>query len=391
MAVIDSAELLLQPIYSGSGDWQDQSGNSHHGVVTGATWDTDHWVFDATGEKIVVPDHADLDFGITDDFTYMVVFETADATPAATMWLMGKKSSLGPGDAGCALWLQTNGYARGLVADTVDAAGTDAPSACSDNTKHVIAFVRDQSVGDDITTFIDGSPTASPPNDDTTLTLANAIGLTFGQRGAQDDTSRFYGFIYAAAVWRSGLSTADVVTAGTEILQTAVELTATISTTATVATSSLALSQENAFTLIPDGDQTGDSVINEQGATSNTYLSIDDDPDSPDLSDYIFTQGVDGYKFYDLSATPGDFSAVTSSRIRADVRKINISGFTVNLYAQIFDADEVTDWTDEVVVATEATSDGLVEASYFTINATGLAATKGEWDTARVKLRWDYT
>ena len=169
------------------------------------------------------------------------------------------------------------------------------------------------------------------------------------------------------------------------------DLTGSLTGTSTITVSSLSLSQENVFTLIPNGDQTRDSVINEQGATINLYQSIDDDPDSPDLSDYVFTQGVDGSMFFDLSATPGDFSAVTSLEVRADIRKINISGYTVNLYAQVFDADELTDWTDEVVVATEGTSDGLVEASYFTINATGLAATKGEWDTARVKLRWDYT
>ena len=55
MAVIDSAELLLQAKnYSGSGAWQDESGNGHHaqlGSTSGADtndpqFDTDH--FDLT-------------------------------------------------------------------------------------------------------------------------------------------------------------------------------------------------------------------------------------------------------------------------------------------------------------------------------------------------------
>ena len=392
MAVIDSAALLLRGHtyvdLGGGSDWLDESGNNYDGVITGATFDTDHFVFDAAGEKIVIADNDDLDIALADNYTLMVVVEHTSL--AATQCVVSKKNLLTT-DVGYAIYYSSGSDRYDAPLYDTGGLGAVATTWSSDvlvDTKYVVAQVANRT-DDDITIFWDGVPGSSPPADPRTATSENAYDFIIGQTAAA--ASPLTGYVYAVAFWTSALSDADVVTAGTELLQTAVELTATISSTSTVGVSSLSLSQENAFTLIPDGDQTGDSVINEQGSTSNTYLSIDDDPDSPDLSDYVFTQGVDGYKFYDLSATPGDFSAVTSLRVRADVRKINISGFTVNLYAQVFNAAEDTNWTDEVVFATQATSDGLVEASYFTINATGLAATKPEWDAARVKVRWDYT
>ena len=269
MAVIDSAELLLRGhIYSGSGAWQDQSGNGHHGTATGATYNaTDKcFDFDTSGEEIRVPHHADLDIADGVGVTIMIVCETSDNS-IDWQYLCGKKANTGTGNAGYMYWIPTNGIPRGMVSDGTLYVGANAPSGITNDTKTVVAFRRSPHTtgDDDIQTHIDGSAGA-PSTDPTTATLANAIDFMIGNGATNGE--QLIGKVYDVAMWRTDLSDADIATAGTEILQTAVELTATILSTSTVGVSSLALSQENAFTLIPDGDQTRDSVINEQGATS---------------------------------------------------------------------------------------------------------------------------
>ena len=143
------------------------------------------------------------------------------------------------------------------------------------------------------------------------------------------------------------------------------------------------------MTLTPNADGTRSNVLNENTGTADLYTSVDDDPDTPTTTNWISAFDNDGYVFLDMTPTPDNFGDAVSLEVRASVEAALFTTDQSDLYAQVFAANETTTYTDEVLFATEA-SDGLVTAS-FTINATGLAATKSAWDTARIKLRWDYT
>ena len=119
---------------------------------------------------------------------------------------------------------------------------------------------------------------------------------------------------------------------------------------------------------------------------------MNDDPDAPVTSDWIGTSEVVMVAFsLTCTATPSDFVSMTTPlTVRAHVGSLAFTTDTCSLYAQVFAADETTAYTaPEVSLATQASS-GLVTAN-MTVNATGLAATKANWDAARLRLRWDYT
>ena len=142
-------------------------------------------------------------------------------------------------------------------------------------------------------------------------------------------------------------------------------------------------------TLRPDGDGTRSAVVTETGSTSNLYASIDDDPDTPTTTDWNSPGAQAGSMFYDVTATPGNFSNMTSLNVKVHTAAV---GFTVDsaaVYAQMFKSDETTALTDEVAVGSSG-SPGLADVA-FTLNAAGLAASKADWDAARLKLRWTYT
>jgi hypothetical protein len=144
-------------------------------------------------------------------------------------------------------------------------------------------------------------------------------------------------------------------------------------------------------TFTPNGDGTNTNVVDEADGTTNIYTSVDEDPDhNPTTTNYIGTKELDGSIFFDVTATPSDMDSMdTPLTVRADVDPQDFAADTCTLYAQMFASNESTNYTDEVSLATQASS-GLVTAD-LTVNATGLAASKTDWDAARLRLRWDYT
>ena len=144
------------------------------------------------------------------------------------------------------------------------------------------------------------------------------------------------------------------------------------------------------FTLRPNGDGTITGIFNELGVTSGLYTSVDDDPDTPTLTDWNTSGEGDGNTFYELDPTESDFESILNPlNFRGYLDSTDFGADTAILYAQIYSADESTPYTDEVSVGTQASS-GIVSVD-FTVNATGLAANKAAWDAARIRLRWDYT
>lgn len=228
MAVIDSAVLLLQAKnYSGSGDWLDESGNSHDGVISGATFSTDHFVFNGSTDIITVAHHTDLDFGLSDSFTIMAVVEASAVPPPNIEWIAGKKTDYAVGNAGYTLYVNTSSQPRLWLVDNSSNNAGDLAAALTQDTKQVAAGVRNVT-DDDIEAFTDGTGSGSPATDPSTGTgPSNTVDFTIGK--APSSVLAWTGKIYAVALWASALSDADVATAGDELLTDTVELAGTIS------------------------------------------------------------------------------------------------------------------------------------------------------------------
>ncbi len=214
MAGLADAVMLLQAKnYSGSGNWLDESGNSHDGVITNAVFtDGDHFYLDEAGDYITVSDHADLDFAALEDFTLMVSLEY-DAT-ASIAWpiIAGKKATSGGVSAGYTLYAKladNEGYMA--IAD-----GAAAASEFTGNDQipfgTPVVFTGVRNAQATIEVFIDGVSKNSAA-DGTTLTLAQATDFIIGDNGNLSGAT-FKGKIFAVALWRSALSAADIAAAG---------------------------------------------------------------------------------------------------------------------------------------------------------------------------------
>lgn len=211
--------------------------------------------------------------------------------------------------------------------------------------------------------------------------LGSAIGWTVG---TADES--YYG---VAAVYRAvGLAHQILTATGTQ--ESVASWTNAVRASAAVATFMPSAASGTPFTLTPDGDGSRSVVLNEANTTTNLFASVDDSPDTPDTSNWLTTGEGDGYVFLDVSATPADFGSINNPlTVRAYLDSVGFSTDTCVVYAQMFASDETTPYTDEQQVGTEA-STALVTAD-LTVNATGLAATKADWDAAKLRIRWDYT
>lgn len=138
---------------------------------------------------------------------------------------------------------------------------------------------------------------------------------------------------------------------------------------------------------VADGTQTN---IQRNSGETQSWRAVDDDPSAVDATDWIANSiGLDASCFMLLSDMPSDF--VSMGYLAVDLHAVTFTRVddTINLYAQVFEADEVTALTDEVLVGTEAT---FAAATMVTIGFSGVVGgTKSRWDGARIKLRWDHT
>jgi hypothetical protein len=84
---------------------------------------------------------------------------------------------------------------------------------------------------------------------------------------------------------------------------------------------------------------------------------------------------------------PADFGNAETGTIEVRTQGENITTETMQLYARLFQADEITPLSNEVLVATETGDDGWTNN---TIVFTGIDTTadKATWDAARVRFRW---
>lgn len=135
-----------------------------------------------------------------------------------------------------------------------------------------------------------------------------------------------------------------------------------------------------------NGDGTIADVVDEGGATTDLYQSIDDDPDTPNDADWVNNQVAAASAFFDLDDMPAGFGNAESLSIEVRVRGQNWDTGNVSLFARVYQSDETTPLTDEIEL-TELSADG----SFANVGGTftGLVAgSKSIWDGARVRFRW---
>lgn len=145
--------------------------------------------------------------------------------------------------------------------------------------------------------------------------------------------------------------------------------------------------------LAPDGDGTIDVTIEHDGGTGPPfYTHCDENPASPG-TDWVGNDQTetDGVAFFEVANTPSDFGFIDSLSVDYSRQAQGFSDDTCILYVQVFASNESTNYTDEITLADETDTTKITEVGTFTINATGLAASKADWDGARIRFRWDYT
>ena len=232
--------------------------------------------------------------------------------------------------------------------------------------------------------------TASDSTQDADYTSLSAIGTAAG--GAASGMSHRVGTRIASGL-TSETATTDLVPTGQIVFFLAAfkEVSsgnATASPAAFTPTLSLGTpgSGSDLDTLLPNGDGTVTN-INSTDVTFST--EVDDLPGSAG-SDYLYNDTLDGSVLLTLENMPADFASMRHIQFFYEVDTNNFAGDTCVLYGSVTASDETTAYTDEVQLATQTTAAGTYSI-VVPINATGLAASKTDWDGARLKLRWDYT
>ena len=140
-----------------------------------------------------------------------------------------------------------------------------------------------------------------------------------------------------------------------------------------------------------DGDATGSNVVNELNNTTNLYASIDDDPGSPNDTDWVNNRTTElsgPSQFFTLENMPSGFDSADSVSVTVRHRGQEFSGPVVNvvLNVRIYKADETTPLTNSVQAAVETSNSSWTNT---TVQLTGVVgATKADWDGARLLLEW---
>ena len=144
--------------------------------------------------------------------------------------------------------------------------------------------------------------------------------------------------------------------------------------------------------LRPNGDILTTSILKvNSGGDTLWYQCIDDDPDSPDSSDYIYNSNdIDATLKVDLTATDADLSNMDTATVAAYFSSNGTrSDDSIVIYIKITNAAETTDYIVETEIArwdSGGAQTGLRTAG--SVTAAGIAATKADWDAARLHIRY---
>lgn len=140
-------------------------------------------------------------------------------------------------------------------------------------------------------------------------------------------------------------------------------------------------------TLYATSDGTISSVVNELDTTTNLYQSVDDDPATPSDSDYINNTITPASVFFGLTDMPTDFGNMDTLSITFRLATANYAS-NVSLYAQIFQSDESTSMSNEMLIETVTGNAGFANDAEVVFTGLNTTAGKSTWDAAKVRLRW---
>ncbi len=209
-----SVEVLLQgKNYSGSGNWLDESGNSHDATpVDTPTFRSDHFVLNGSSQYLEIADHDNLDFADGEDFTAMVALRSYTVTGGQDT-ILAKRTTTS-GSAGTVGWLlRLNNAAVGIILDDGVTAPSDANTLIIN--QYAVVVGRRDDTTPEVEAFLDGVGSGSPGTGnagDLTNAEVIRIGAKSGAAG-----NYFNGEIYAVALWRALLTDAEIVLAGQEL------------------------------------------------------------------------------------------------------------------------------------------------------------------------------
>jgi hypothetical protein len=176
--------------------------------------DRDLFLFDGTDDYLSVADHADLDFGASDDLSVLALVRVHDETRGEG-FVVKSTSSFTSSAAGYSLNnSSTDSYIQFRTNDGALITSL-SPTGLAVRTLAQVAGVRDTSVAD-VTALLGGSA-GTPEADASPGSLSNGEALVIG-RNATTGSTYTWGQIIAVVLWREALSDADVAAAGEALL-----------------------------------------------------------------------------------------------------------------------------------------------------------------------------
>ena len=170
--------------------------------------DRSHFWFDGVNDRIIWSDHADLDFGASDDFTVGAGLRGYDFDLGSPLSILNKRNAAGGFSAGWGLVAENGANAGSFIFG--DGTGGANDRFASPGNGEAVTWIGVRNVGDDdAELFEHGVGSGSPATDTSTGSLANAIDLGVGSHG-NGSASYFKGEIWAISVNAAAFTDGEV-------------------------------------------------------------------------------------------------------------------------------------------------------------------------------------
>jgi hypothetical protein len=137
--------------------------------------------------------------------------------------------------------------------------------------------------------------------------------------------------------------------------------------------------------LTPNADHTAINVI----AGANAWDGINEFPGSVDYNDYVANVANSSASFYVGLTNPTWGTTTHHVDIDVALKVEALTNDTIRFYCQVFDVDELTPLTSELLVHTATTNTAGTRIT-LTFAQHDAAATQTQWNAARLRMRWEY-
>lgn len=149
--------------------------------------------------------------------------------------------------------------------------------------------------------------------------------------------------------------------------------------------------------LYPIDDGTIDTAVITRSTGAGTYAShIDSDPSTgqPD-GDYIYNAGAaGGFSFFIMTDVPTDFGSMDTVTVDTFTDVVGRTDDNIDFRCSIWDSTETIMYAGNVIgdngELVGMNPNGLLTTT-LTLTSAGLAASKADWNNARIRMSWYYT